>query len=145
MIADMTDCRVERCGSDAYHEHTLRWLDQGVEISTNVAVCGAHRDQLDEADASWILTPDGKLRIGQGQRDLNEYVLLDKPVVEIGGGPGHLARPDPFGLHLRLKVQERGREAETPPMTLVVPVNLLRGLVDQLQAAINLLEEFEQI
>jgi len=68
-------------------------------------------DQLEAGETSWVMSPDGKLLVGLGQRDLNEYLLLEAPIVEVGGGPNNLAQPDSFGVHLHLRVQQRGKES----------------------------------
>lgn len=106
-------------------------------------MCNLHRDELEAGETAWAMSADGKLRVGFGQRDLNENLLLGAPIIEIGGGPDYLAQPDPFGVHLHLKVQQRGKESESPQMTLVVPLGLLPGLVQQLQSVVERLEGFE--
>ena len=99
----MALCQVVKCGSDAYQDYTLRWRDEGVEVRTKVAVCNKHGGELEAAGTTWVMTPDGKLWVGHRQLDLNEYVLLEEPIVAIGGGAEYLAQPYPFGLHLQLK------------------------------------------
>lgn len=108
-------------------------------------MCNLHGDELEAGNTTWTLSADGKLRVGIGQRDLNEYVLTEKPTAEVGGGVNYLAQPDPFGVHLHLNVQQRGNESESSAMTLVVPVRLLRNLTQQLQSMAERLEGFEDL
>lgn len=112
------------CESSA---HTIADLTQDhpwegwSRLPADVWICNLHADELKDPDTEWMFERDThRLYVGDGLRNLNEYILLGIPETGITGyGTGRVfSHAEEDGIHFHLRVRRRGdREKE---MTLVI-------------------------
>lgn len=140
------ECMVVGCESSAYTMADLI-KDQSWQgwsrLPADVLLCNLHADQLKDPDTEWMLVrglTDRKLYVGDGLRNLNEYILLGIPETGITGyGTGReFSHIEEDGHHFHLRVRRRGdREKE---MTLVIPSN---EIAKELKEWVKLLPPFD--
>jgi hypothetical protein len=135
----MAKCWVHGCESDGFKLHSLKERQEPFEFPSDVVVCELHRSELAGENPEWVMfnNLDGSrdLYVGASLRQLNEYIVVEPPetaTVYALGGRRQFSSPGESGVHMPVRVRQRGREqAET--LTLVMSRDMLIDFADRIQ------------
>jgi hypothetical protein len=116
------ECMVVGCEASALEVSDIT-RDEGSQgwahLPAMVRLCPLHADQLKDPATEWILVRGEGLYVGDGLRNLNEYIVIGVDDITGYGSGREFSSWDDNGHHIGLRVRRRGDREST--LTLVVP------------------------